>query len=218
MAKSDVNQKLPSLGQDFEPEVIKLIRLVTICSYEDNWPDATVAQVRKQLQQQYGRVPSLDALAARFGEETVIQEARAFLKERTSEIRETCERLGIGSPCHLCQAQRDDKAPHYEFGLACAVTKKTNWGGWAATLALNVVTVPFGAVVTALPGSTTQARIARCRLVFCERCAAQRRGFFGGLRATHDDCRRHPSWQRLHQEGFTRWLDREELAKFKPSS
>lgn len=218
MAVVDVSQKLPSLVRDSEADVVRFIRLVAVCTFEDHWPKGTVAQVRGYLHQQYGCVPPLGFLAVRYGEGLVRNEVSALLNERAAEEEEASERLGVGSACHLCQSERSDKSPHYEFGLASSIKEETHWMPWLAMLASNIITIPLGFGVSGRPGSTTEARIARCRLVFCDGCAAERRGFFGGIRITNADCRRHPSWNRLHSSGYTRWLDQQELAKFKPIS
>jgi hypothetical protein len=204
---------LPSLGEEFDPEIQQLVRLVVIAQHAELWPEPTVAQVNDLLFEEYGRIPSLSALADRFGEDLVKSEAQRFLKRRKSEIAEAEERLGVDSPCHLCGD--DDVTTFYEFGLAKILERKQNWGGAIASLALNVVTVPFGMAIVPRPGTTTTAQIARCRLMMCDDCVHHRRGLLGGLKVTEQDCAFHPSWDRLVNAGHAEFLNTEQLARYK---
>jgi hypothetical protein len=191
-----------------------LIRLATIVREERFWPDSVVAKARERMMIAIGRVVTLEDICMKYDPEAVFRTAASVVEERVAVIQEENERMGYGSPCHACRSPRNRDDPAYEFGLAQIVDQKTNWGGALATLALNVVTVPLGFAVGARPGSTTRARIARCRLVLCGRCGASRRGVFGGFKVSEQDCRLHPSWSRLYGQGFTTFLDRERLSRF----
>lgn len=207
---------LPPLGPSFTPELAELIRLVTIASRDDIWSDSDVADAKARLVRQYGRVPSLDDLASRFGEDVVIEVAKSAIEARHALLLEASERFGIGAKCHLCQRSRNDGDPTYEFGLARILDHKKNWAGAAGMLALNIVTMPLGvAVGPRRIGSTTTAQISRCKLVSCRACSDARRGFFGGIKFTHADCRKHPSYDRLVREGFDTFLSNEELAGYR---
>lgn len=198
-----------------DASVVELIRLATIVREHRLWPDSVVSKARSEMIAGCGRVLTLEDICMKYDPEAVFRAATSVIKDRTAQIEEANERMGHGSPCHACRAPRKRDDPEYEFGLAQILDKKTNWGGALAMLAVNVVTVPLGVAVGARPGSTTSARIARCRLVLCSRCGEERRGFFGGLKVSEADCRRHPSWTRLHSQGFTTFLDHERLARFK---
>jgi hypothetical protein len=210
-----MSNDLPDLGGRYDPALVELVRLVVMSSFDDLWSERDMGAARQALHQRYGRVPDLAAVAERFGTEAVKAIAREWVAERVAFLREAMERMGTDSPCHLCARPRRDEDPHYEFGLARNVQTKTHWGGALGALALNVVTLPLGVAVAGRPGSTTTANIARCRLVLCQACALERRGFFGGIRPSQTDCERHPSWGRLQAEGFTRFLDKEALAQFR---
>jgi hypothetical protein len=208
---------LPNLGAEFDPKVQELIALVTVASFPKMWPDATVHQAGQMLMKAYGRLPSLDDLAARFGSDAVTRAAKGFLEGRKLEIEELAEQIGIGSPCHLCAAQLPDGSARHEveFALARDMKKKTNWGGFIGTLALNAVTLPLGLTVIARPGSTKTATLARCRFVLCGSCAERKKGFFGQLDVSERECAGHPSWTRLHSEGFTKFIPSKELKNWK---
>jgi hypothetical protein len=125
------------------------------------------------------------------------------IANRVEEIKEAMERSGHGRPGHLCASPRGDDDPSYEFGLARILEEKTEWGGAAAALALNLLTLPLGFALGARPGSSTRANVARCRLVLCQACARSHRGFFGGLRIAEADCANHPSWRLLQKPAST---------------
>jgi hypothetical protein len=95
------------------------------------------------------------------------------------------------------------------------IEEKTEWGGALATLALNALTLPLGIAVGARPGKSTTAQVARCCLVLCQACGRRHRGFFSGLKLSEVDCARHPSWGRLQNEGFDRFLDHAALDRFR---
>lgn len=204
---------LPDLGGEFDPKLVELIQLVTALVKPDLWPNAFIADIRKRLSTQYGRVPTLDDLAGRFGEDVVHRIAREFIQERVTSLEHAYEQSGKGSPCHLCQRDRTDADPSYDFGLARDVEKKFNWGA-VGILAANVVTMPLGIAVRPSQLSRTSARIARCCLVLCQGCAHSRKGFFGSLKVTMEDCKKHPSWHRLVKSGYLTFYDREKLAEF----
>lgn len=208
--------KLPSLGADFDPDVLRLIRYVTIARKSDFWSDEVVESARQTLVAEYGRVPAFEDLAARFGEDLVVKVVRDMVKSRLAQLRQWQEQMGEDSPCHICECERGAGDPHYDFGLAANVKTKRNWAGAVGVLALNALTLPLGVAVGARPGTTTTANIARCRLVLCARCARDREGFWGGLKVSEEDCQQHPSWSRLVAEGYTRFLNQETLAQYTP--
>lgn len=194
--------------------VIELIEFATIVREHDLWPDELVDRVRNLLLQSYGHLPTLVELANRFGADTVREVAHRTINDRIAVLKEAQERMGHGSPCHLCGGTRSDADPTYSFALAQIIEKKTNWGGALATLAFNVATIPLGFAVGARPGSSTKARLVRCRLVLCATCGGRLKGFFGGLKISQQECQRHPSWARLVREGFDTFLNHEELARY----
>lgn len=197
-----------------DPAVGELIRLATVSQEHEFWPEEVVREARTTLLSRYGHVPTLQDLCTHYPPDLVFGYARVLIDRRVADMREVMERMGHDSPCHLCRAQRASQDPTYTFGLARVIEKKTNWGGALGMLALNVVTMPLGIGVAARPGSSTTANIARCRLVMCANCGAQRRGFFGGSRISEHDCRYHPSWSRLWAAGFTTFLDAEQLSNY----
>lgn len=203
--------QLPDLGVDFDPAIQELIGMVTIVSYPDIWEPSVVDSARRALQKQYGRLPTLPDLAVRFGRPAVEEIARSILEFRERELKDAAERMGNAELCHLCGAGRRSDDKFYEFALAKDVKK--HWGGAIAKLALNVVTVPLGVVIAARPTET--ATLARCRLMLCGRCTEARRGLLGGLRVTREDCRKHPAWDRLLGQGFDRFVDAENLTRFR---
>lgn len=210
-----MSKDLPDLGGAYDPALVELVRLVVMSCFDDLCSQREMAADRHALVEKYGRVPDLHALGERFGEESVKRIAREWVTARIEFLREFMERIGTDSPCHLCGQPRRNEDPEYEFGLARNVQTQTHWGGALGALALNVVTLPLGFAVAGRPGSTTTANIAQCCLVLCARCGAMRRGFFGGLKVTRQACERHPSWSRLQAEGFTRYLDKDQLAEFR---
>lgn len=203
--------KLPELGAEFNPGVQELVRLVTMNEYPQMFSAAEIESAKKQLLKNYGRLPTLAELMQKLGEEAIGTLAKEVLSVRETELQEIAERMGVGSPCHLCGGARNDSDPHYEFSLARNVQK--SWGGVVAKLALNVVTMPFG-VVVAPKGPGLKANLARCRLVLCSSCGEQRKGIFGAIKATQEECQSHPSWNRLVSAGFNKYFDRVETAKF----
>ena len=176
------------------------------------YPDADVARARTVLTKEIGRVPVLADLAQRYGAESTNAIAHEILSTRKAEIDDLVERMGHGSPCHLCKGPRKDNDPFYEFSLAKDIKKK--WGGALAMLAVNVVTVPLG-VVVGPRGPGLQATLARCRLVMCSSCANRHKNFFGVVHVTQAECSRHPAWNRLIDAGYNRYFDRVKTSQFK---
>jgi hypothetical protein len=213
--KAEAQNVLPDLGGAYTPHVSRLIELVVVCSFPERWSDAEVTVARTQLEARYGRVPSLEALAERFGERTVLELGDGVLARRDAINTDAAERLGVGSACHLCAAARAAADPFYHFGLARSVQRRIGWGVWIARIAANVITIPLGVAIGALPGVRTTAQIVRLRLALCSSCARQRRSFFGELKMSVRDCCRHPSWQRMQSAGFAVWIDQDTLAKYK---
>ena len=198
--------------------LVEVIHFATKIAKPDHWPDSEVVEAHAWLTNVYGQVPTLEDLAEQFGEETVIGFANRTLAERTAAVEDATERLGIGSNCHLCGAARVQSDPFYDFGLAHILSKKRNWAAAAGTLAFNVVTVPLGVVVAPRGiGSSTTAKVARCRLVLCEGCGREHRSWLGALKITAIDCSKHPSWARLLASGYSKFLDSEELASYRPA-
>lgn len=197
--------------------VAALVRLATVAAYPDMWPDEEVTEARAALAKACGRVPTLDDAAESFGRDLVKRLAIEVLRTRERQLDELVEQLAEGADCHLCGAPRSQQAPYYEFGLALIHSKKHHWGVAAGMLAFNLVTLPFGvAVGPGRIGSTTHASVARCRLALCDACAARRRGFRGRWKVTQADCYRHPSCERLIQQGYSTYLNNEELTKYQP--
>lgn len=207
--------RLPDLGAEFSPEVLELILYVTIVTYPQVFPDNFFEEAQMKLLEAYGRTPTLDDLAAKFGREPVASIVAEFLEHRKAEIDDASERMGIDSPCHLCGAARSDDDPYYEFALARDVQTKRSWGGFLAKMALNVVTVPLGVALVSAPGTTVSARLARCRLVLCRACAGARTARTKVLQVSEAECRRHPSWARLTAAGYAVFYDAVELADFR---
>lgn len=195
-------------------QTFEAIRCATVVRENRLWPDKEVANARHILQVQFRSEPTLEQLAEKYGAEAVAAVAQHVIRSRIAEVQQVTERLGDGSPCHLCGSPRTPMDPSYEFGLARIVEEKTEWGAAGAALALNLLTLPLGVAVGARPGKSTRANIARCRLVMCASCGKKKTGWFSGLRLGESDCSRHPSWKRLKDEGFDRFLDDRELAKF----
>jgi hypothetical protein len=205
--------RLPELGASFDPDAILLIEMVTVLFKPELWPEDLVRKIAGELRKQYGRVPTLDDVAARFGEEAVTRVAKATIVQRATELKELAEQLGVNANCHICGGPR---SCHYEFALGRIVSHQKHWGAAVGTLALNILTVPLAGMIVGPRGvgSTTRASLARCRLILCDECADTRRGFFGNLKVTQADCQRHPSWNRLIRAGFNRYFDADLLAKY----
>jgi hypothetical protein len=198
-------------------DVAELVQLATIVEEHTLWPRSLVSDARERLVQMCGHVPSLEQLAERASAEQVYGLAARVIEERDRVQHEIDEELGEGHPCHLCGTPRDHNDLDYLFGLAMMISHKTHWAGAAGTLALNVVTIPLGAFVAALPGSSSRAYIKRCRLVMCASCGNKRKGGFWNnheLKVSHGDCARHPSWKRLQAAGYTTFLDHRRLQQF----
>jgi hypothetical protein len=191
------------------------IRCATLIQEQRLWPDSEIADARHMLNVQFRREPTLEDLATSYGAEVVNAVAKHVITSRLAEVAQMAERMGHGSPCHLCGSPRTDTDPYYEFGLARILEEKTEWGTAGAALAMNLLTLPFGIAVGAGPGKSTRANIARCRLVLCHTCCKSRERFFSGLKISESDCAKHPSWNRLHNEGFDRFLDDRKLAQFR---
>lgn len=198
-----------------DQNTFRAIRWATMVHEPRLWPDSEIDEAKRGLTKQFTKVPTLDELAEKLGAAVVPAVVRHVLESRVGEIREVAERRGHGAPCHLCAAPRDDdRDPSFEFGLAKILEEKTEWGTAGAALALNILTLPLGFAVGARPGKSTRAQIARCRLVLCAACGKKHTGFFGGLKIREHHCSQHPSWARLQQDGFDRYLDTDELAKY----
>jgi hypothetical protein len=198
--------------------LVEVIRFVTKIAKPDHWPGSEVGEAHTWLTNVYGQVPTLEDLAEQFGEETVIGIANKALAERTAAVEDATERLGIGSNCHLCGATRAEQDPFYDFGLAHILSKKRDWASAAGTLAFNIVTVPLGVVVAPRGiSSSTTAKVARCRLVLCKGCGREHSSWLGTLKIAENDCSKHPSWARLVTSGYSKFLDSEELAKYRPA-
>jgi hypothetical protein len=189
------------------------IRCATLVHEQRLWPDSEIADARHMLQVQFRCEPTLEDLAARYGSDVVSAVVTNVIESRIAEVKEHAERAGRGSPCHLCASPQTEA--NYEFGLAQILEEKTEWGTAGAALALNLLTLPFGIAVGAGPGKSTRAKIARCQLVLCAACTRSRTRFFGGLKITEDDCSKHPSWNRLKAQGFDRFLDQDQLSRYR---
>lgn len=195
-------------------QTFEAIRCATMIRESQLWSARELDDARHILQVQFRREPTLEELAAKYGAEVTAAVVQHVLRSRVAEVKLVAERLGDGSPCHLCGSPRTPLDPSYEFALARVLEEKTEWGTAGAALALNLLTLPFGVAVGARPGKSTRANIARCRLVLCAACGKRKTGWFSGLRLDESDCSRHPSWNRLKAEGFDRFLDDRELARF----
>ncbi|MEZ4360666.1 MAG: hypothetical protein R3B48_10815 [Kofleriaceae bacterium] len=209
MTQADQGQQRP------DPMYVRAIECATMVQESQLWPDEQVDTARRRLMRGWGHIPTLEQLAERFDDPELVRTvATQVVSARLAEIREVAERLGHGSPCHLCGAPRGPHDPFYDFGLAEIIEDRTEWGRAGATFALNLLTLPLGFAVGATPGRRTQAKVARCTLVMCEVCGRQLGGFLGS-RITQEHCSRHPSWNRLVSAGFNTFLAREDLAKYR---
>jgi hypothetical protein len=198
-----------------DPKTFHMIECATIIRHGELWPDPKIAAARSDLRGKFRREPTLEELAETYDAAIVAAVSNHVIVERVKEVQQAMVRMGHGAPCHLCATPRGDGAPYFEFGLAKILENKTEWGDFGATMALNLLTIPLGFGVGARPGRSTTAQIVRCRLALCEACVKKRTGFFGGLKISEVDCAKHPSWVELHSEGFTKYLDPEELAKYR---
>jgi hypothetical protein len=202
---------------DVDERMAMIIQLATTVEEHAVFTCDQVAEARHRLENLYGSVPTLEQLAQRTSSELVYGIAARVVDERERVQRETSEELGETNACHLCGGYRDHNDLDYMFGLAKMISKQTHVAGAAGVLALNVLTVPLGVFVTAMPGTSSRAYIKRCRLVMCGVCGNKRRGGFWNdheMKVTQADCAKHPSWARLQADGYTTYLDRRKLAQF----
>jgi hypothetical protein len=119
-SKEDVMKKLPELGPQCDPEVQKLIYLVTIVSRDELWPDNIVANAKEILLEEYDYIPMLADLARQFGNELVIFLSRSFIKYRITEIELAREMIKSPSVdeskiCYICNEQIKIKANRCRF-------------------------------------------------------------------------------------------------------
>jgi hypothetical protein len=200
-----------------EERLVLLVRFATIVEEHTLWPRSLVADARERLTNMCGHVPSLEQLAARASAEQVYAIAARVIEDHDRIQRETAEELGENSPCHLCGGFRDHNDLDCLFGLARVVSRKLDVAGSVASLAMNVLTLPFGVFVGSLPGSSTEAYVKELRLVMCATCGNRRKGSFWNnheLKVSRQDCAKHPSWARLAAGGFTTFLDPRQLQQF----
>jgi hypothetical protein len=200
-----------------EEQLVEIVQLATIVEEHTLWPRTLVDDARWRLAEMCGQVPSLEQLAEHASVEQVYGLAARVIEERDRVQREIDEELAEGNPCHLCGGFRDHNDLDYMFGLAKMLSQRTHWGGAVAAVALNALTIPLGAVVAALPGSTQRAYVKQCRLVMCAACGNKRKGGFWNnheLKVTARDCANHPSWNRLQAAGFTTFLDHRRVQQF----
>jgi hypothetical protein len=200
-----------------DDKMLMIIELATIVEERALFPIEQVTSAEHRLRNLCGKVPTLEQVAQWTSTELVYNLAARVVDERVRVAKETSEELGENSACHLCGGYRDHNDLDYMFGLAKMISKQTHVAGAVATLALNALTVPLGAFVAAVPGSSSRAYIKRCRLLMCGVCGNQRKGNFWNnheMKVSQADCAKHPSWQRLAQAGYTTFLDHRKLAQY----
>lgn len=200
-----------------DERMLMIIELATIVEERAMFTMDQVADARHRLEHLCGNVPTLEQLAQRTSTELVYSFAARVVDERERVAKETAEELGETNACHLCGTYRDHNDLDYLFGLAKMISQKTHVAGAAATLALNVLTLPLGVFVAAIPGTSSRAYIKRCRLVMCAACGNKRKGGFWNnheMKVSRGDCSKHPSFNRLCEDGYTTFLDHRKLAQF----
>lgn len=109
------------------------------------------------------------------------------------------------SQCHNCGR---DAVHGWDFGLGKPLRSRT-WSGTAASVVVSAVTIPLiGVGAFQLPGKRTTMSVLRLRLLLCDTCA--RRGGIGYSV--------HPLWGEAMQQGFTEFLNADELKSLRPTS
>jgi hypothetical protein len=187
----------------------RLVALAAICEVKDHWSANDIELAREELLNEFGRVPTVADLATHVGDEAETRAiAHRYIRRRKKQIR-------ANSRCHICNGPRSETGPEYEFGLAQGrVTENDGGSGILTNIALNAVTLPFGAAASHSTRKNVYMHAVRLRLLLCDRCASAGRSVTAGL--GEGDCKHHPYWELLAGEGYFEFIGRGELEQLEP--
>jgi len=105
-----------------------------------------------------------------------------------------------------------DELEAREFGLARILD--VNYAAMTATAGISAISMLLGGPGM-VKGPKTTASIVRGQLVLCQRCLGRRKNFIGLPRIADKDYALHPWAAAARRHGYTTYLDRYALARYK---
>lgn len=109
-------------------------------------------------------------------------------------------------PCHSCSSSKE--LTYHRFGLARNGKTHRDWTSTGLSVALSAATFPMLGVGALYGPATRKAReVVYMRLVLCEDCLDDRRGFFGSFKVSTTNGALHPMWETVCNEGFVQLIN-----------